>query len=378
MKHVLFHNCRLRDSRADTSVNFMKGILGSAYPRTSITKLSDVDHWSIHDSTVMSYARMSLDFAVFQFDFNSDYQIQSVSEILNRQFKCPLQISHTRPSTIEGWLDSLYKINAQMGDDVILYLSMNHDHPYVGGAPELFRKEVERSLTEFYDNQLIIYSHTPEMLQIAISSRSWGYTQSFLSSLRTCTESIVIGKIGTIIRHFQQVCSGVADSYMPRLDWIGLKYKKIRYRALVPLVEQFRHYDGYGHVSLAYGDSAIGPNWVNHPNSDQLSRLKWISSQWWYLYGYAIEKSLPFFFEVLFSRRIFKKLLNRTLENHIRAHCMYLEIDITDADVAIIHALILGKYVKAMAKISYSRRSDFFRTARSMLIKIVTMAGGRL
>ena len=167
-----------------------------------------------------------------------------------------LTLFFTRPSTLNTWIKDIesYKTILDFNEPVLVV--MNHDHPFVdyqvytfsNCIKNIFKPDVSNKYKVFY------YSHSPEICEWVINGRGKVFFHKinhglYLSSeINDWIDSIVIMTFETLLHIFKSAIYN-SNEYIGRIDWPGIKYKKLSLKGYAFCREFFRHYDGYNHIT---------------------------------------------------------------------------------------------------------------------------------
>jgi len=172
-----------------------------------------------------------------------------------------------RPTTKEKWLESISEATQFFGKNTPVLCVQNHDHLFVEYCPNEFVLAVNRAFKEQQsENNYMIFSHFPEICSFTASPLSYANRLSALNGLDFKVTKIVKSIDGdtrtiegflasffiTTMRGLRRVWSNaiVTTDYAPRSEWAGVSYGKLRFNIFYSNREFFRHYDGYGHVTM--------------------------------------------------------------------------------------------------------------------------------
>src|SRR5579885_3155343 len=131
-----------------------------------------------------------------------------------------------------------------------VFFTANHDHPFM--APDISLIEQAVSLIKREQRHASMYfSHWPELLQIA--QKQIGATQNgnFVEFAWQSNDSIQL--LSQSILRSMWFDHDYGDAFLPRPDFHAQAIAPPA-KFFVPLREQCRHYDGYGHVGISKND----------------------------------------------------------------------------------------------------------------------------
>jgi hypothetical protein len=256
---VLFFNVFITDLPGNQYFTHDRGNL------TSHNKL-DVAKYSL-SSLVNAYPWTR---AIINVEFDKNYSeidIQSFEDFVKNEYKnIDLIYSKKRCEYQHEW-QSLYNI---INDDFILYLG-NHDHIFIDSS-NLYLQELVKDIKNNYpDTGTIAISHWPENIRWAKSGyielseyqprnfyEDYFSTSNYLHFKASVTDSIIIMSKKIYYNWF--FTGNWGDLKLPRTDGIGnVSLSRIRETlniplpkqdVIVPLKEQFRHFDGYTHQRI--------------------------------------------------------------------------------------------------------------------------------
>jgi hypothetical protein len=232
---------------------------------TSHTKL-DITKYSLA-SLVSAYPWTR---AIINVEFDSNYSqadVNSFEAFVREEFKdIDLMFSRRRCEYQHEW-QALYN---NINDDFILYLG-NHDHIFIDSTNQYFQELVDIIKDEYPNTGTIAISHWPENIRWAKSGyieldefhprqpfENYFATEKYLHFQTNVVDSILV--IPKTI-YYDWFFTGVwGDLKLPRTDGIGgasiplirqsLGIPLPKQDVIVPLKEQFRHFDGYTHQRI--------------------------------------------------------------------------------------------------------------------------------
>lgn len=239
--------------------------------------------------TIKSYSAIEFDQVFFNLDLGDpNLGLQKGIEAVIRESisATKFHISFTRPSNLQNWNASVAKVGEMIGEDSLLLVAMNHDHPFVDYTAKPFLELISQVFGKDSYKKVLYYSHTPELLSWALNGKDRGrYTDignfiyqspkidNWLDSFCVMTPRTLLHILGCAIPNVD---------YMGRIDWPGVKYRKLDLTALVSPREYFKHYDGYGHVtglrliSSTKSLKGINPAVMDLPKQCDFYFQKWI------------------------------------------------------------------------------------------------------
>jgi hypothetical protein len=226
------------------------------YPVTYPDSDGSMDPIDVLVYTINSYSSVEFDQAFFNIDLglsNPETQGAIESVIMASISALKLHISFSRPSNLNEWKSSVAKVSEIIGENGVLLVAMNHDHPFVDYTPIPFRELTNQIFSKNSYKKVLYYSHAPELMSWALNGKdrrvyenigNFVYQSSiidnWLDSFCLMTSKTLLHILESAIQY---------DSYMGRVDWPGMKYRNLDLTAFIYPREFFKHFDGYGHVT---------------------------------------------------------------------------------------------------------------------------------
>lgn len=210
--------------------------------------------------TLDSYKGFNFKTAIFRIEIDSDSDCEKFKlfnivkdTILNKISASFFDIKDHRPSSKQEWLSFINEVDGNIADDLVL-LSMNHDHLMVDENKQLLFNTIEKVNSSKFDC-MIAYSHIPEAVSFGMRGlERKEYTKNYLEpfGLVKVSPSKWIDCIYVMrMHHLKHIFSSMrhSPSYLPRFDWFGVIFSKMKLPIYVVPVKFLYHYDGYGHIS---------------------------------------------------------------------------------------------------------------------------------
>lgn len=251
---ILYFNTKLSLS----PVFFKSGIKVTTYTSLIFPKddlFEYPNHLDILKSTLQSYSKLNFIACIFNIDIEeTEGEFESIKELIQKHFVCKdLTFNRTRPNTIEEWKKDLKKIQSRFGYNTPIFLSQNHDHPFVDYQSLSFEKVVNSVFPKADNNfsKCLIYSHSPDFTSMSYGAKKDGVFQ-FLDgensiyktkTVNTYFDSIVILTLETIFHILNKL--KFSGDYLGRFDWPGVQFHNLQVRYYFFSREFFRHFDGY-------------------------------------------------------------------------------------------------------------------------------------
>jgi len=312
---ILFFNCYIDDKLEPAFDSNSYSIMPVMYPRED-GEISELNKILILQETIKSYSKINFEYSVFNIELANKIHEEEIRKTIYEYYKIPnVILNFSRPNNSQEWNIAIDNLIETHGESKLCFLAMNHDHPFISKNLEQFNLSVEEAFTD--DDVVYVYSHTPEYLSIALNNKkhivhNYGVgieNQSF-------TESISISKLKTLKKQFAQVKSN-GKSYMGRIDWPNIKYRRAKFTCYVPLREHFRHFDAYGHITTLRYSQPLGLGSVfciekNNRNYE---------SEWISLYHFYIRSGLNKYCPILINQKLFLKKYKKSI-------CLFLEKNI--------------------------------------------------
>jgi hypothetical protein len=226
------------------------------YPVTYPNNTSKEDPLDILLLTIKSYSPLDFEHAFFNIHLEGAYLEQEnlIREVIKASLKAKnLHINFTRPSTLSDWKTSVEDLIKLIGGDDPLLVAMNHDHLFIDYTPLPFIEAVSTIFKKESFKKVFYYSHAPELLSWTLNGKDRGvYTNigNYLyksSEIDGWLDSFCVMTPKTLLHIFN--CALSNSSYMGRIDWPGVRYRKLDLYAYIFPREFFKHYDGYGHIT---------------------------------------------------------------------------------------------------------------------------------
>ena len=131
----LFFNTKITDKFANRN-------LGEYfYPVTYPDSEEVIDPIDVLLYTIKSYRSITFDQAFFNIDLgNTNHELEKNIEITIRGSISAnkLHISFSRPSTLKNWKALVANVSEIIGENSVLLVAMNHDHPFIDYTPMPF------------------------------------------------------------------------------------------------------------------------------------------------------------------------------------------------------------------------------------------------
>jgi len=189
----------------------------------------------------------------------------------------------TRPSTIKTWISDIESYKSELNFNEPVLVVMNHDHPFVDYQTTTFLNCIQTIFKSDSSNRykVFYYSHSPEVCDWVINGRGEVSFNEFKNGIYVSSEinywidSIVVMTFETLLHIFKSAIYNDIE-YIGRIDWPGVKYKKLNLKGYAFCREFFRHYDGYNHVTGLHLFDAFKPSelpriaFVDTKNSEEV------------------------------------------------------------------------------------------------------------
>jgi len=267
MEFGLFVNTYLDNSRK-TALGLGKS--RPSYPRPRMP-LSYLERLKVFRLCLKSMAKIPFTKVLLNVEAHDSYGMTADAflELAREIFSNATVISGGfRPTTQEGWLESISEATQFFGENTPVLCAQNHDHFFTEYCPNEFMLAVNRA---FYGNQsennYMGFTHFPEVCSFVASPLSYSArlrcwpgagmkTSNIVQSIDGDTRWIRSGFLAsafiTTMRGLHRVWANatVTTNYAPRNEWPGVSSGNLQFNMVVSNREFFRHYDGYGHVTF--------------------------------------------------------------------------------------------------------------------------------
>ncbi len=196
-------------------------------------------------------------------------EVQEIKHFTQHVFpSAEILYRNSRPSTVVEWQTDLTVAEKFFGKYTPVICAYNHDHIFVDYSPKPFINLIESIFTkDKSEPHFLYYSHFPEMFSIANNPQATREAFLSLSPTGEWFGDLSTGPLNSLITHApgvihsyfvtnsiglgyiweNAVCS---SNYIPRPDWSSVKFPNTIFKCILPRREFFRHFDGYGHVSI--------------------------------------------------------------------------------------------------------------------------------
>jgi len=185
----------------------------------------------------------------------------------------------SRPSTIQEWIEDTERARNFFGEDMPIICAFNHDHVFTDRRATPFVDLVAKLFSGSGSNKkkYLYYSHAPESISTINSPSAmlkWyrdclKIDAGFNSVSRVDARCYKVPSVSVIHGIFVSTVSGLEwiwksataddpDSYVARPDWPTLTFNGVEFDCYHSNREFFRHFDGYGHLSMIGRGLAIG------------------------------------------------------------------------------------------------------------------------
>ena len=313
---ILFFNCYIDDKLGPTFDSNSYSIMPVMYPRHN-AEISELDKVLILKETIQSYSKINFEKVIFNISLENQVHQENIKKIIFEYYgKSIVILNFSRPNNFQEWIDAIDSLIKIHGENKVCFLAMNHDHPYVSKSTEQFNLSIAEAFSN--DDTVYVYSHTPEYLNNALNNKKHIIEKYGVRIERQFfTESISISKLKTLKKQFLQVESN-GKSYMGRIDWPNLKYKKTKFTCYIPLREHFKHFDAYGHITtMRYTVPLIAKKKTCVEKNSKNYEIEWISLYQFYIRS-GLNKYCPFLINQKLFLRKFKYSISLFLEKNIQ------------------------------------------------------------
>ena len=251
---VLYFNSKITDK----TVYFNTSISLTTYAEIPFPKESFLeypDKLEILKKTLISYSKLKFEACVFNIEVDdSNNSFKEIKSLIAENFNCKdISINNNRPSSLIEWRKDLEGIRERFGDDTLIFLCQNHDHPFVDYQSSSFEKVVNSVFPKAENNfsKCLVYSHSPDLTSISYGANKDGVYQFFQTensiyktkTINTYFDSIVILTLETIFHILNQL--KFSGDYLGRFDWPGVRFDNLQNHYYFFPREFFRHFDGY-------------------------------------------------------------------------------------------------------------------------------------
>ena len=156
-------------------------------------------------------------------------------------------INWYRCNNYEQWQEIADLINAE--SDNLIFPAGNEDHIFMDSDIELFKEGLDLVANDPDPNAVLFTSHFPETMRASYYYNSEGITKNghFTWYSMGNNDALRVMK-KDFFNYYVQVIQNNKNTFYRTEDWnsVGLPTCKM----YCPTKEQFRHYDGYGHVKI--------------------------------------------------------------------------------------------------------------------------------
>ncbi len=314
----IYFNCKLVASPAVSNSSDHHFFYPVVYPK-SYDSLP-ISKFEILKKTLITYRVFKFNVAIFNLDLESLTDKKIIKKIIkNNIFAKKIIINFKRPNTIIDWKKDVKKIMKLIPKNEPVLVSMNHDHPYIDYNAKYFLNNINLIFKKNEKNfkKVYYYSHASEVT-------SWIFNPSDLkfkkyksglyisNKINHWLDSICVMTIETLDHIWKNI--EYKKNYIGRFDWSGVKFSKLNLTAFASPREQFRHYDGYGHVSgiriLTQSDAFLR---ISEAKED-LQLTKFYYQKWLDTYLIALRDKLRRnFFTFLSKKDLFARFVEISL-----------------------------------------------------------------
>jgi hypothetical protein len=162
----------------------------------------------------------------------------------------------------------LDRVKDLFGDINPFVCAFNHDHIFVDYIHQPFVETIENVFNNSkLDPRYLYYSHTPELLSIGHNPKAskdafedlagigewFGPIENVSNTcFSTVSKSFIHGYFATNFQGLAHLwnAASITSPYVPRPDWPSVSFPNTNFNCYFSSREFFRHFDGYGHISL--------------------------------------------------------------------------------------------------------------------------------
>jgi hypothetical protein len=240
------------------------------YPRPGAWSDS-LDKLSVCKASIQSMKQLPFKNIVLNISGDTHYS-NAFNEILDCTKKtfpqAKITSSNSRPSSLGGWKTDLNRAKDVFGVNNPIVCAFNHDHIFVDHTPKPFIETLERVFSQpTPDPKYLYYSHAPELISIGHNPDASKIAFNDLAGIpewfgpvdelekfcfSTKSKGVIHGYFATDYHglSFLWNSASVASPYVPRPDWPSISFPNVEFNCFFSSREFFRHFDGYGHISL--------------------------------------------------------------------------------------------------------------------------------
>lgn len=181
----------------------------------------------------------------------------------------------TRPSTIEEWIKDTEDARKIFGERMPIICAFNHDHVFIDYRIEPFLGLLDKLFSDGSNGKkYLYYSHAPESISTIhnrVAMRKWYQDCHGSGDIETATRvadhcyrvpsnGVIHGIFVTTVAGLEWIWQSakITDSYVARPDWPSVSYPGVQFDCYHSTREFFRHFDGYGHLSMLGRGLALG------------------------------------------------------------------------------------------------------------------------
>jgi hypothetical protein len=363
---ILFFNTKIDNQISSMFESNLWGCTPIMYPRNCENTV-EINKLEILKYTLETYALLNFKKIYLNIILPENREEQNFESFLKSNFNGKkFTYNKYRPSNYYEWSIEIKKLIDENGEDELCLTAMNHDHPFVSNS-KIFNEVIKDLIELKIENKVLVYSHSAEYIsKIYKNKKNIKRRYGYLLKNTTYTESIMICSLKVLKSIFEQIIIIKEKQYLPRIDWPDLIYNKKKYNLYVPMIELFKHYDGYGHISTCSFSKGLNIN-NNYHSSNIVDR---ISDQWWSLLFLTIRDA------DLSNNKIkeqFKIIFNKSIDTFINSHSLYIEeknkINIDEFSY-LIRSAICSKLNKNMREILFDKKFSKI-TLKTKIINII-------
>jgi len=365
---ILFFNTKIDNQISSMFESNLWGCTPVMYPRNCENTV-EINKLEILKYTLETYALLNFKKIYLNIILPENRDEQNFESFLKSNFNGKkFTYNKYRPSNYYEWSIEIKKLIDENGEEELCLTAMNHDHPFVSNN-KIFNEVIKDLIELEIEDKVLVYSQSAEYIsKIYKNKKNIKRKYGYLLKNTTYTESIMICSLKVLKSIFEQIIIIKDKQYLPRIDWPDLIYNKKKYNLYVPMIELFKHYDGYGHISTCSFSKGLNIN--NNYHSSNI--VDWISDQWWTLLFLAIRDA------DLSNNKIkeqFKIIFNKSIDTFINSHSLYIEeenkINIDEFSY-LIRSAICSKLNKNMREILFDKKFSKI-TLKIKIINIIWM-----
>ena len=294
----LYFNCKIVNSDLYNSEVGNGCFYPVCYPSDRDIK-HNLNSFYVLMETLKSLSRIDFKFIIFNIDLsdieNDKYKYKNeVKELIEDKFSdVDISLNFNRPSKVSDWIDEASNLAELVGSKNPVLVMFNHDHPYIDYYQDVLYETVSNVFQDSNNkNKLLHFTHIPDVINEHYNNKKSildkvsnmivnSQNESFIHNTSIMTAETLLG-IWSSMRY--------SGDYIGRIDWFGVKIKKIKFTHYVFAREFFKHYDGYRNVtgniltgSTAHTIKNTPPNFIGYKQLVDFYYAKFIETYLHYI-----------------------------------------------------------------------------------------------